>query len=173
MTNSGKIWPRMCLRVIVLANIVFTLIGIYSISVAERAFPLWVQSTTSSHASDDFPDQWIIFQVMTAANVLLLGAYVLSSCYVWRLRAIGRTMGNSAYIAVSGYWLAVYSVKFFLLEWGGERAQLIRNSMSAVNALGNSGLSAQLDTCYPLIACVLLNVSYHHLRASSQNSERL
>ena len=172
MTNSSRIWPRMCLRAVALANILVTAIGIYHISVANRVFPLWVQSTASSRVSGDFPDQRIIFEVMTTANVLFLGAYVLSSFYVWRSRAIGRTMGNIAYIAVIGYWLAVYSVKFFLLESGGERAQLIRNSISAVNALGNSGLSVQFDTWYPLIACILLNVAYHHLLPSSYNSGR-
>jgi hypothetical protein len=104
---------------------------------------------------------------MMAVNTLFLAALAVCSYYVWRLRPLGRVLSNVVFGAEVGYWLSRYAVKFALLEWGGDRAQLVRNSIAAVNALGNAGLSIQFDLWYPLIALVLLNVFYPRLYSAS------
>jgi hypothetical protein len=146
------------------------MVGAFDTQTALSAFPILQRSIASSSVSSDFPYQVQIFYVMMAVNTLLLAALAVCSYYVWRLRPLGRLLSNVVFGAEIGYWLSRYAVKFALLEWRGDRAQLVRNSIAAVNALGNSGLSIQFDIWYPLIALVLLNFLYPRLRSANLDS---
>lgn len=157
--------PRIPLRVLASVNVALVMVGAFDTQTALSAFPILQRSIAS--ASSDFPYQMQVFYVMLTVNTLLLAALAVCSYYVWRLRPLGRLLSNVVFGAEVGYWLSRYVVKFALLEWGGDRAQLVRNSIAAVNALGNSGLSIQFDIWYPLIALVLLNFLYPRLRSAN------
>jgi len=165
-------WPKISLRILALVNVAFVMVGAFYTRIALSAFPILQGSIASSSVSSDFPYRARVFYSMIVVNALFLAALAVCSYQVWLLRPLGRMLGNVVFGAEVAYWLSRYAIKFALLEWGGDRAQLVRNSIAAVNALGNSGLSVQFDIWYPLIALVLLNIFYPHLHSASLDGVR-
>lgn len=162
-------WPKICLRALALVNLAFALLGAYDVRVAVTAFPILKGATVDHSMSSDFPYLAQVFGVMTIVSAFFLVALLVCGYYVWRLRPLGHIIGNVVYGSELAYWLlSTYAVRFALLEWGG--AQSILNNIAAAGPLGSSGLFMQFNIWYPLIAIVLLNVSYLRLRAMPARS---
>lgn len=155
------------LRVIALANVAFVLVGAYDVQIAVSAFPLLGRAMASASVLSDFPYRAPAFYVMTALNALFLLALLPCSYYLWRLRPFGRVLSNVVFGTEIGFWLSPYALKFALLEWGDDKAQLLRNSIALVAPLANSGLAAQFAVWYPLMILVLLNVIYPRLHRAN------
>jgi hypothetical protein len=162
--RAMRMWFKICLRVMALANLVFALLGGYDIRVAITAFPSLRHAAAHQSLLSDFPYGTQVFWIMTTVSALFLVALLVCGYCIWRLRPIGLVIGNMVYGSELAYWLfSMYAVRFALSEFRG--AQSILGSIAIVGPLANSGLFGQFRIWYPLMAIVLLNVSYLRIRA--------
>lgn len=166
MGASRQTWFKICLRAVAVTNIAVALIGLYDVQVAIAAFPTLKNTTERYSVPTDFPYQAEAFHAMATISILFLVALLPCSYYVWRAHPRGCVLSNVVYVSEVAYWiLSGYGVNL-ALRWVSDRGQMILGSVAVTNGLGILGLLIQFRASYPLIALVLVNLSYRGLLAA-------
>jgi hypothetical protein len=141
-------------------NVVLALIGVFDVHTGIWAFSATRSTLSSASQPLDFPYLAQVFWTMTAINLIFQALLVVCALYLWRASRAARFACNLLFVAELVYRFLEYPVKFMLLEWGGDKGLLLRNTIAVLQPLGNSGLSLQFQIWYPAIALVLLNIGY-------------
>jgi hypothetical protein len=156
-----RVWARIAIRVIALANVGLVLMGGFYIEDAPSGFSILEGLTKSNPATHAFPHLSLLFYSLTVINVLFLLALLLSTVLIWQFRPTGRWLSTVVFASEIVYWFCWFRVsEFALLRWGGASGESLVGSLATVDGLGNSGLSAQFGVWYPPFALVLLNFLY-------------
>jgi hypothetical protein len=162
------VWARIAIRTVALANVVLVLLGGLYIERAPSGLSILEGVAKSNPAARSFPhlplQLSLLFNVLTVINILFLLALLLSTVLIWQFRAMGRWMSTTVFASEIVYWYCWFRVsEFALLRWGGTSGESLVVSLATVDGLGNSGLAAQFDIWYPILALVALNLLYPKL----------
>jgi hypothetical protein len=161
-------WARRGIRAIALANVGLVLLGVFYIRVAQSGLTILEGVARSNPATRDFPHLTLIFYCLTVINLVFLSALLLSAVLIWQFRLTGRWLNTVVFASEIVYWFCWFRVsEFVLLRCGGAAGESLVGSFATVDGLGNSGLSAQFDIWYPVVALVALNLLYSQLGSKS------
>lgn len=108
------------------------------------------------------------YYLMTAVNLGFLLALTVGAVYLWNLSSRGLRICNVVFLCELAYWLLVVHVPYPLASDSHQFGWILRKGLAEAGAAGNIGLSPQILTLYPLIALVLLNISYSRFSHSTR-----
>jgi ABC-type transport system involved in cytochrome c biogenesis permease subunit len=158
------VWPKIGIRAIALANVGLVLLGAFYIQYAPSGLSILEGLTKAYPETRDFAHLPILFYGLTVINVAFLLALLLCTVLIWQLRPTGRWLCTAIFASEIVYWFCWFRVsEFVLLRWGGAAGESLVGSLATVDGLGNSGLAAQFDVWYPVVALVALNLLYPRL----------
>lgn len=149
-------WPRIAIRAFAIANIIFGLLGLISMS----EYPLYHRYYIRMLSERPYLAQ--SFYVLAGLDFVCLVVLLLSSLFLWRLRQSGRLISNILFTFELLELMIPPALSVKLVEDGGNSA-VIGDSIARATGIAGGGMMPQMIVGYPIIALIFLNIAYHCL----------
>ena len=155
-------WARKVIFGLVLTNVALVASGTYFLVHGILRF--------REMGSPDTPPYYLpVFYAENALNLAFLLALLVGSVLLWRRRRAGRWTCNIVFVLEIAYLLGGSAFQLVAAFHGGS-ASLIGSAMGATGGTGNMGIALQLISGYPIIALILLNLTFAKGKESQAGS---
>jgi hypothetical protein len=148
-----QIWRTFVFRALAIINAIFASLGSYFlVDALSRAHGRSPHSVSPRYYLE-------VFYAMSAVNFLFLLGLLVASVYLWGLRRRGWVLCNIVFGAEILYFLLSTCFDTISFALPGNLPS-IGLAMGAAGGTGNMGIATQIITGYPLIALIVMNVTY-------------
>jgi hypothetical protein len=140
-------WPAVTYRLFAIGNILVVVVGL--LFLLPTAWGVGVADMKNVPANSHFAT-W--FWAMASINAVFLAMLVVASVHLFRLKPSGITICNAVFVGEMIYFFLIGFLWF-------ASPKPVSMGVGAATGIGNTGLSPQLISAYPLVALVCLNVA--------------